>query len=807
MSPGPAEPPRSEPPADRAPGRRAVALGLLLAVAAMLAYTAPRLRFDTDIANFLPDAGGDEQAVLSRLLRDTELSRTMILSVGAPDEARAVAAGRALAGALRGHPELAWLRSGPDPELPRQVYETYFPRRYRFLSDEPEREIPALLAEPALRREAARLRRELALPASTLLAEVVPADPIGAFRRLLERLVGAQASSLRVVEGQFLAGDGREAILFLASRTSGFDTRAQRRLLADVRAAFLRVDAELGGGLALEQSGVNRYVVAGEARARRDAALVASVSFVGVGGILLLSLRSLGSLGLTLLPGLFGILCAATLGLLVYGRLDGITLAFGTTILGLTIDYPIHLLNHHAMSPAHESARAVARRIAPSLGLAAGTTIASYAGLGFTALPGFRQIAFFSMTGVAATFAFTLLVVPFFLPDARPLPPASRRAAAALGRAVLALEPRRGLLAALAAALALGSVAALPALRWQDELSALSPPDPALFAEDQRVRARVSPFDAGRFAVSVADTPDLAVAQNDRIHAALRACVARGELQGVLSLHDFLWSAELQERNARAVAAEADLADRVERAFAAEGFRPEAFAPFRRALADGPPPPLRLEELRGSALGALVGPLVLDLGERTGVVTLLRGLRDPEAVTRALSGIPGVRLFDQESFVTGIYREFRDATVQQMVVGSALVLGVLLLRYRSPRLALAAFLPSTLVAVATLAVFALTGVEANLLHAMSLVLVTGQGSDYGIFVVDSSDRARDFRATMLSLTISCFTTLFAYGTLALSAEPALRAIGLVTGAGIFFCLLLSPLTFLLLSRRSPGPDA
>jgi predicted exporter len=89
---------------------------------------------------------------------------------------------------------------------------------------------------------------------------------------------------------------------------------------------------------------------------------------------------------------------------------------------------------------------------------------------------------------------------------------------------------------------------------------------------------------------------------------------------------------------------------------------------------------------------------------------------------------------------------------------------------------------------------------------MSLVLVTGQGSDYGIFVVDSSDRARDFRATMLSLTISCFTTLFAYGTLALSSEPALRAIGLVTGVGIFFCLVLSPLTFLLLARRAPEAE-
>jgi predicted exporter len=455
------------------------------------------------------------------------------------------------------------------------------------------------------------------------------------------------------------------------------------------------------------------------------------------------------------------------------------------------------------MSPLHEGARAVARRIAPSLALAAGTTMASYAGLAFTSLPGFRQIAFFSVVGVGATWAFTLGVIPIFLSDARRLPPASQRAAGMLAGAVLALEPRRGLLAALGIGLTLASAAALPWLRWQDELAALSAPDPALALEDQRVRALVSPFDAGRFAVAVADSPDAAVAQNDRVHEALRACVERGELEGARSLHDFLWSTELQRRNWGALTAVPDLAGRVERAFAAEGFRPESFAPFREALAAGPPAPLGLEELRRSELGALIGPMLLDLGERTGVVTLLRGLRDPAAVERALHEIPGVRLFDQQSFVTGIYKEFRDATVRQMGLGGALVFAVLWLRYRRFRPAFAAFLPSTLVALAMLGAFALLGIRLNLLHAMSLVLVTGQGSDYGIFVVDSADRARDFRATMLSLVVSCLTTICAYGTLAISEEPALRAIGLVTGIGIFSCLVLSPLSFLLLARRAP----
>jgi predicted exporter len=782
-----------------------VAIALALAAAAMLAYVVPRIEFSTDIANFLPDAPGDDSALLSRLLRDTELSRTMILAIAAPDEAQAVTGARALADAMRGHAALAWLRNGPDPELPRQVYEAYFPRRFYFLSDQPEEEIPALVSDAGLRAQARQLKLDLALPAGTLLAEIVPADPLGSFRRLLERLRGAQ-TTLRIADGQFVTEDGRHAIVFLSTKASGFDTGAQRPLLRDLHAAFDEIDAAHGGALELEASGLARYVVAGEARARGDALVVAGLSFVGVGAILLLALRSPVSLAMTLLPGVYGLLIATTLGLLVYGRLDGITLAFGTTLLGLTIDYPIHLLNHHAMSPLHEDARRVARGIFPSLGLAAGTTMASYAGLAATSLPGFRQIAFFSVVGVAATFVFTLLVIPEFLGSARRLPPASRRVAAALGNGALSLAPHRVLLGAVAIGLGLASAASLPWLRWQDELSALSAPDPALVAEDQRVRALVSPFDAGRFAVAIGDDADQAVERSDQVHEALAAAVARGELEGARSLHDFLWSPALQERNWRVLSATPDLAGRVERAFAAEGFRPEGFAPFRAALAAAPPPPLRLDELRQSELGGLIGPMVLDLGDRTGVVTLLRGLRDPDAVSRALEAIPGVRLFDQAGFVTGIYKEFRDATVRQLLLGGALVFLVLLARYRNLRAAFAAFLPSTVVTVAMLAAFAVLGIPVNLLHAMSLTLVTGQGSDYGIFVVDSADRARDFNATMLSLLVSCLTTICAYGVLAVSEEPALRAIGLITGIGIFSCLVLSPLSFALLGRREAPRD-
>jgi predicted exporter len=215
--------------------------------------------------------------------------------------------------------------------------------------------------------------------------------------------------------------------------------------------------------------------------------------------------------------------------------------------------------------------------------------------------------------------------------------------------------------------------------------------------------------------------------------------------------------------------------------------------------------PLTLAELRASPLAELASTLVMDLGGRTGVITYLRGVRDPEAVRAALVGLPDVHWFEQHAFLNEIFARFRDQTVRQTALGSLLVLPLLMLRYRGLRRALAAFLPSTLSAIVVLSLFAALGHEINLLHVVSLLVVTGMGVDFGIYLVDSVDSHRALGATLISILLCCLSTIFTFGMLALSSHPALRAIGLTSGLGIALSFLFAPAT-LLLTRADEERD-
>jgi predicted exporter len=790
---------------------RAIRWSFAASVVALAAYALTHLELSTDITGFLPAESDAELAVLASRLSDSELTRTMILTLGAPEPKAAVAAAGALAARMREHPEVARVTTGVDPGQLEHFHRIYFPRRHYFWSEAPERDVGERFGEDALRRRAREVRASLALPTSTLTSHLAAGDPIGAFESVIARL-GSQRPPLDTLDGSFVTPDRRFAVVFLTTHAGAFDSKPQAEVLDGLAAAFAAISAASDVPLTLETSGANRFAVAAETSIRRDVHAIVALSFVGIAVVFFAFFRSLHFFLLAVFPSLSGILFAAVVMRAVGGRLDGVTMAFGASLIGVAIDYSIHVLDHYRLEPLADG-RAIVRRLRPSLVLGALTTMASFAGLALTSFPGFREIGAFATLGVAAALGVTLFVLPAFLPGAgdgdatREVPPLARAVATRLGAGLDRLARRRRVLALVPLACVLGAVLGLPALHFDDDLSRLMSLDPALRAEEERVRARVSREESGRVVFALGTEAEEAVATNDAVAARLATARDAGRIGDFRSLHALLWSRDLQERNLAALRGVPDLAERVEAAFSAEGFRPEALAPFREALAAEPPPPLDAATLRDSPLRDLVGPLLLDLGDRTAAVTYLRGESDPAVLGEVLADLEHVHVFDQKTFMNAIYREFRATTLQQIGVGCALVVIVLLARYRRWRPALAAFLPSLLVACVTLAGFAALGVPINLLHVTSLVLVMGMGVDYGIFIVDSAGDRAHLEATLLSLLLSCLTTVFVFGTLAVSEHAALRAIGATTGVGVLASFVLAPVTLVLLRPRAEPAHA
>jgi predicted exporter len=760
-------------------------LGLVIALFGALGiFVVSELEVTTDVTHFISTGTETAMSSVSVQLAESALTRTMILSIGGPDLHTAVAAAREWVEVLAQHPEVAQLRSGPADGFGESVFELYFPRRFFFLSSRPEIELPERFSDTGLRETARRLRVELALPDAQLVKNVAPSDPLLAFASLLRRFERARLGGLRISDGHFVDGD------------ASFLDRSFQEL------AFRR-----GQPLSLERSGVHRFAASSERRARADIARISGVSITALVILFLGVFRSVRLLFIAFVPLTGGILVATALGILVFGRLHALTLVFGSTLIGVCIDYPIHYMNHHTMLPGAGGPKDSLKRVWPALAMGALTTVAGFAALAVSDFPGIREIGIFAGVGVLAALLVTCWLVPPLLPAAPHPAPIQSRVAGRLGRLSSWLEAHRSGLVAIPLAAAALCMFGLPRVSWQDDVYALNLPlDEVALREDARVRTRVSRADAGRFVLALGGDDESLLRANDAVYERLSAASEAGTLDAFHSLHSFLWSEELQERNLAELARTRELGPRTIAVLEEEGFRAAAFTPFLEALEATPDEPLRMHDLLNSPLADLVSTFRIELDGEAALVTFLRGVRDPAALEAALAGLDDVHYFDQQRFLQEVYGRYRDATVPLIAIGLLAVVGLVQLRYRSARRSLAVAAPAFLAAGATLSVFAIGGVPINLLHLLGLLLVLGFGVDYSIFLIETPPRTDHTAATLVSLVIACISTCLAFGLLAMSSFPALRALGATTGLGVLLSLVLAPTTLVLLGARNGGAE-
>jgi predicted exporter len=341
----------------------------------------------------------------------------------------------------------------------------------------------------------------------------------------------------------------------------------------------------------------------------------------------------------------------------------------------------------------------------------------------------------------------------------------------------------------------------LPQLTWNDNIADLNRLDPALLAEDAAVRQKVLSYEQRRLVVALGSNEQDALEVNDQIADALEEARIAGEITGFRSLSGMLPSAARQKEADSFLRNEPGLSSRLEVALDQEGFKVEAFAPFRAALAGPAVAPLLRNDLLDSPLEPLVRPFWVSLERGPGVLSFVHGMSDADGVAERLQALDGAHMVDITGVLSDAYRAYRERMASLLLLGLVAVLALVWLRHRRWAPTWAAFFPAVLAAATTASILALCGVELNMLSLVALLMVVSMGVDYGVFLAEAGDDDRALRATHLAIVVASLSTTMGFGLLALSDYPALLSIGVPSGLGVLLCLILAPTVRLLTHRR------
>ena len=630
--------------------------------------------------------------------------------------------------------------------------------------------------------------------ASPLVARFGFADPAGAFLDLLRGWLGQ--SRVQLLHGVWFAEGAvpPRALIVARSHASGLDTEAQAAAVATFREAFA---AASPGGAKLLLSGPGVFGAEAAAAVRSDVEMISVLSGALILGFLWLRYRS----GLMLLAMAVPLAAGTLAGLLavgmLFGAVHGAALGFGMTMLGVVVDYPLLLITQRRPD---ESLYQAARRIWPTLSLAAGAAALGLTGMMASGFPMLAQLGVFGAAGLLVGVLVTAWVLPWLLAGqvftARPLP-------SFLGRAFWALRGRRQL--AWLAPLAGVFLVIAGGMRWEDDLARLSPVPQAQRDLDETLRRQLGAPDVrGIVSVTGRDAEDV-LRRAERVGHALQPLVASGALGGFDTPAHYLPSTETQQARQRALPSRDGMAQRLEGAMEGLPFRPGAFQRFLDSLTESAAlPPLTVQDLpRLTVLGARLGPLLSERGGQWQGLLIPQGLQDPDALRQALAELndPSVMWVDVKAEMEGIVALTSRKAILWCAVGGVAVLLLLVLGQRRQRGVswLGGIVPALWTAapifgalLITLCILELLGQRLTPFHLVALLLAAGVGMDYALFLGTAAHQGREEFERTLSAIFNCsMTTLLTFGLLAFCATPVLHSIGLTVFVGVIAAFLLA----------------
>lgn len=524
-------------------------------------------------------------------------------------------------------------------------------------------------------------------------------------------------------------------------------------------------------------TGVPLFTNVAASTAQNELNLIGTISALGV--ILLAwywfsSLRTILSIAAVTLSAMT---FALAFTYLLCGQVHLITMVFGMSLIGITVDYSAHYFCRRFGSDETQK-KALIKKLSASLGLALLSTSVAFAMMALTPLPGLQQMAAFCVSGLTAAFISVFVWLPHLDRHASSCPPNiptlenvfkrmptwSSLFGKAYGRKI-------ALMIVTAAFVVSGLLHLEPSANIRD----LNHFPDSLLHQSARIQTLTQIPSTSQYFLVKAKTLDAVLQQEE----ALQRSLDRSDIKAVslLALSDWVPS---QSRQHAIIALKQTIIERLNPTI--EGFLGASLKPVDTSIRE---PQAFLSTPMGKTFDGKVFPVEDSWVSIVSVIGL--NAQNVQAVSQLADSIEGVQWIDTTAELSAVLSHYRDMVVVFLALGLLFIVGIVTVRFKKE--AWRACLPTILGLVLTAAILGWLGHSVSLFTVLAGILLLGLGIDYGIFL---TAHPKDHR-TLVAVAFAALTTFLSFGLLAFSATPALHTFGLAIMIGQCLIWVLTPL--------------
>ena len=610
------------------------------------------------------------------------------------------------------------------------------------------------------------------------------ADPTNSFLGYIRNAIKQNEPEKQ--NGVWFSEDRKWALLIATLKESGFDIDDQQRAVEYIQKSF----DELSNlqQASIDITGPGTFAVSTRHNIQKSLKLLS----IAAGSLIFLALflvyRSVLLVLLAGIPIVTAILLAVSVTNIAFGYVHGITLAFGITLLGVCIDYPVHLFSHLRNDRAPDQSL---KEIMPTMLIGVITTAVGYSVLLMSGFEGLEQLALFAIVGLGTALLVTRSVLPFLIKSNIRI-----KSGEDLCR-ILQVAPGLRSSILVVVITAVGVIVISNWQRgemWETDISALSPVPEHARKLDRQLRQQLNAPDVNNVFILTDSDPQTLLEKTEDLKSSLKLLAVEGLVKHIYSPTDLLPSMKRQTQNLQQLPENELLESMLNEAVEGLPFRAEIFKQFlddvdeSRKLA-----PLAPEDIMQTPVGRLVRSDFFQRDERWISIVRLSGVEDEDALTQWLNLRPEIKqdyynLHKQTSELINIYA---NNIFFWLILGGC-VMFVVLMIYTSSGAMAARVMLAPLIAVSTsLGLQILYYDHINLFHMLSVLLVIGIGIDYSLFFNRKSHDRKDRCNTVHGVLVSAISTLIAFGVLIFSDIPVMQAIGQTVALGVVVSFLLA----------------
>ncbi|MBI5043470.1 MAG: MMPL family transporter [Nitrospirae bacterium] len=652
------------------------------------------------------------------------------------------------------------------------------------------------------------------------MKELVRVDPLGLLPILKDYFSsGSGGFRFDMMDGYFLSED-RTTLLMLARPVKGaLDVEFAKVLMSEAKRIEKEIVAEknLNEKIKVGYTGGYPIAVGDEATIKRDMMLTFISSFFTILLLFYFAYRGFAILFYISIPLQMSLVWSFGISYIFLGQLNMVTVAFAAILMGLGIDFAIHIYNRY-LEEIDKGADIVQGLEATLVGVGKGiftgaaTTATAFYLLMLTDFRGLSELGFMCGTGILSSMLTMYLVLPSIMiwrakSSKRPVVK-GRLNPFGLDKVAIQVVryPKIVLFIGLGLTMFLGYKALF--LEFDSDFKKMRPEGMEAMVLQDLIMEKFS--GSGYQIMVITESNDLqaALERNDSIAIALRPFVEDGSIVSFDSLSTFLPSIKRQKASIAKVSAfpiERAI-HTLQRSLKENGFKPDIYRDYINAMksyaeAKGKAHFIEVEDIKAGMHQLLDKHLVLADGTYK-IVTYLYPSKEAWNQGLLMKLENNLGKIDPQIKITGVdvvaselKRLIEEETVWVTLLAYSAVFVLVFLDFRSLKKTIIALVPHIIGIIWMMGVMEVLGMKLNYMNIAIVPLIVGMGIDNGVHIFHRylEDGRQDIPNTIFhtgrAVVMTSVTTMAGFGSLVFSRYGGLSSMGAVANIGMITSLI------------------